>query len=346
MREAASDLAAGLERAATEVGEAVAGVSPGWLALGVILHLGNQVVRGRGWYAIVRAASTGTERPGPTTPASGIRSATASRSAAASGTPSQLRARDAIAAWVAGAGAGGVLSARGGDAVRVLLLSRRTRGTGCPVLAGTLVAEGVGEAALGIVLLLLAIAVGAGPALSAPGWDALPWMTGAAALLAGAGIVTWRWPPLRAIVTGVGRGCVALRAPREYARSVLPWQAASRLLRAVALACFLVAFGLPATPAAIILVMLAQAGGRLVPLAPVSAGASAAVLAASYGPLTGASVSAGQVAAFLVGTSAVLTAVGAVLAVAIALRATDLRGLAAWRRLGALQRTARGTARA
>lgn len=319
MRDAASDFAAGFERAVAEVGEAVAGVSPGWLALGVMLHLGNQVVRGRGWYAIVRAACEADPR---------------------------LRPRSAIAAWVAGAGAGGVLSARGGDAVRVMLLSRRLRGTGCPVLAGTLVAEGVGEAALGIALLLLAVAVGAGPALTAPGWDALPWMTGAAALLAGAGVVTWRWPPLRAIVAGVGRGCVALRAPGAYARSVVPWQAASRLLRAVALACFLVAFGLPATPAAIVLVMLAQAGGRIVPFAPVSAGASAAVLAASFGPLTGASVPAGQVAAFLVGTSAVLTAVGAVLTTAIVLRATDLRGLAAWRRLGALQRAARGVARA
>ena len=35
-----------------------------------------------------------------------------------------LRRRDAIAAWVAGAGAGGCVSARGGDAVRVLLLRR------------------------------------------------------------------------------------------------------------------------------------------------------------------------------------------------------------------------------
>src|SRR3954470_5230085 len=75
------------------------GASPGWLTLGVALHLGNQLARGRGWWAIVRATA------GPATP---------------------VRRRDAIAAWVAGAGAAGVVTARAGDALRVLMLSRRT----------------------------------------------------------------------------------------------------------------------------------------------------------------------------------------------------------------------------
>ena len=82
----------------SQMGTALAGASVGWLALGVLLHLANQAVRGRGWFAVVRAAS-------PSDPG--------------------LRRRDAILAWVAGAGAGGVVSARGGDIVRVLLLGRR-----------------------------------------------------------------------------------------------------------------------------------------------------------------------------------------------------------------------------
>src|SRR5688572_17808393 len=84
----------------SEMAHALAGASAGWLALGVLLHIANQAVRGRGWYAVARVASPDDQT---------------------------LRRRDAILAWLAGAGAGGVVSARGGDVVRVMLLSRRAR---------------------------------------------------------------------------------------------------------------------------------------------------------------------------------------------------------------------------
>src|SRR6188768_3738412 len=116
-----SDVVSAVERALAGLVDAVAGVSPGWLVLGVLLHLANQVARGRGWYSIVSSSSA--EPP---------------------------RRRDVLAAWVAGAGAGGVVSARGGDAVRVLVLARRMPGTGNrALLTGTLVAETVGETVLG-----------------------------------------------------------------------------------------------------------------------------------------------------------------------------------------------------
>src|SRR3954452_21391181 len=122
------DLVSAFERA-------LAGVAPGWLVLGVLLHLSNQVARGAGWHAVVCGASAG--RP---------------------------RKRHVIAAWVAGAGAGGVVSARGGDAVRVLVLARRMPGKGTrALLTGTLVAEAVGETALGFGLLAVALAIGIGP---------------------------------------------------------------------------------------------------------------------------------------------------------------------------------------
>src|SRR4051794_6663225 len=112
-----SDAAAALERAFDGLVSAVGGVTPGWLVLGVALHLLNQVARGRGWYAGGRAAGEGAAGP---------------------------RGRDTVAAWVAGAGAGGVVSARGGDAVRVLVLARRSPGTSRALLTGTLVAECAG----------------------------------------------------------------------------------------------------------------------------------------------------------------------------------------------------------
>src|SRR3954453_3013828 len=124
-----------VERVLAGLVDAVAGVAPGWLVLGVLLHLSNQVARGTGWHAVVCGAHAG-----------------------------QPRRRDVIAAWVAGAGAGGVVSARGGDAVRVLVLARRLPGAGTrALLTGTLVAETVGETLLGFGLLGLALAIGVVP---------------------------------------------------------------------------------------------------------------------------------------------------------------------------------------
>jgi uncharacterized membrane protein YbhN (UPF0104 family) len=264
----------------------------GWLVLGVALHLANQVVRGRGWYALVRAASGCAPRR-----------------------------RDTIAAWVAGAGAGGLLSARGGDAVRVLLLRRRMQDAGCPLLAGTLVAEAVGEFAVGGLLLALALAVGVGPQLGASTATVVA-VAGVAAALLAVLMLARRVPRLRRIAAGVGAGCTPLRAPRAYARDVLPWQLASRAFRLAALACFLAAFGLPVSIAAVLLVAFAQGGARMIPFAPASVGASVALLAASFGPVTGSTVSAERLAAFFVGTSTVLTVVGTVLALAICAQAS------------------------
>src|SRR6478735_10905141 len=129
------DVVSALERAIEGLVDAVAGVAVGWLMLGVALHLLNQVARGRGWYAVI---SSSAEAP--------------------------PRKRDALAAWVAGAGAGGVVSARGGDAVRVLVLARRMPGKGNrALLTGTLVAETVGETVLGLGMLALALGIGVGP---------------------------------------------------------------------------------------------------------------------------------------------------------------------------------------
>jgi len=298
--------------AVNEMGNALAGASVGWLALGVLLHLANQAVRGRGWFAIVRSASPGDDG---------------------------LRRRDAILAWVAGAGAGGVVSARGGDVVRVLLLGRRAPDTRSSVLAGTLVAEAAGDAVVGIAVIGLAVALGAAPAFGLPGPTALAGAGAALALLAVVALVLRRRGGRAArIAAGVGRGCAPLGHPLTFARCVLPWQAGSRALRAAAIACFLLAFSLPAGVAAVLLVMLAQSGGRLLPLAPASAAASVAMLAAGFGPATGTSVHAADVAAFMIGMSLLLTLAGAVLAVAVICAGADRAAI--WRALRPRRRAA------
>jgi uncharacterized membrane protein YbhN (UPF0104 family) len=305
MWDAAAELAAALERALSSFAEAVTGASPGWLVLGVVLHLANQVARGRGWCTLLRRAS---------------------------GEP--VRGRDAIAAWVAGAGAGGIASARAGDAVRVLLLRRKV--ADCPLLAGTIVAEGAGELLVGAALLAVAVSAGLGPEFGAPG---LVWIVPTVLGVGGIVLVVARTPRLRAIACGVGRGCAPLKSPGAYARGVLPWQVASRACRLGALACFLTAFGLPAGFAAVLLVTAAQSGGRLLPFAPASVGAGAAMLAATFAPVTGTAVPAAELAAFFVGTSVVLTAVGTALTLAIASTVVSWHGL-----VNALRRPATSTA--
>lgn len=302
MLDAANGLAQAAERAAVGVVEAIAGAAPGWLALAVALHLLNQLARGRGWHVIVGLACPGDSR---------------------------LRVRDAIGAWVAGAGMGGVLSARGGDAVRVVLLRQRLPDVRYPRLAGTLVAEAAGETAVGVglVLVLLAGGLGPGPTIGDP---ALGWILVAALAGVGAAVaLRSRWSALRRLIAELGRGCSALGEPRVYARAVLPWQLTSRLMRASSLMCFLVAFGLPATPEAVALVMVAQGGGRVLPLAPASLAATVAVLAAGFPSATGADVSAAALAGFVVGTSTTLTLVGVALAVGITVWMAGPRALRA-----------------
>src|SRR5262245_40058620 len=211
MWDAAVELAAALERALASFMDAIAGASPGWLVLGVVLHLANQVARGRGWCTLLRAASG-----------------------------EDVRRRDAVAAWVAGAGAGGLASARAGDAVRVMLLRRRV--PDCPMLAGTIVAEGAGELLVGAALLAVAVSAGLGPEFGAP---SVVWVVPALIAVSLLAVAVARTARLRAIACGVGRGCAPLKQPGAYARGVLPWQIVSRVCRLGALACFLAAFGLP-----------------------------------------------------------------------------------------------------
>ena len=236
------DVVSALERALAGLVDAVSGVAPGWLLLGVLLHLANQVARGRGWYSIVCNAS-GDERP---------------------------RKRDVLAAWVAGAGAGGVVSARGGDAVRVLVLARRMPGEGNrALLTGTLVAETVGETLLGFGLLALALAIGVVPSATPSTKLALYVVAGLSALT-GLWLIGRRSGKVQRFLARVKTGCAMVKCPRTYARHVLPWQLLSRVLRLASLGCLLAAFHLPATLAAVLLVTFAQCSGRLVPFSPAS----------------------------------------------------------------------------
>ena len=117
-------------------------------------------------------------------------------------------------------------------------------------------------------------------------------------------------------------GLAILRTPRLFITGVASWQALARCIRLVGLAAMLTAFGLPLTPATVLLVMAAQGGGRLLPLAPASAGLRLAMLSYGFVEVTGEAVDIAAITAFTVGVGAVHGAIS--LAVALAVLPAEL----------------------
>ena len=108
-------------------------VDPWLLGLGTLLYLVAQTVRPRGWHTILRAAF-----PEAT----------------------DLRPRDVIRAYLAGAGVNAVVPARGGDVVKLALVRRRIPGARYSTLAATFIPETLFETAFGTALVAWALAMG------------------------------------------------------------------------------------------------------------------------------------------------------------------------------------------
>ena len=270
-----------------------------WLVAGVVLHLCSQLSRGRGWHTIVCAAHPEEHRP---------------------------RRRDVLLTWIAGAGASGVLSARGGDALRVLLLRRRMTTT-CPTLVGTIAAETIAETTLGVLFTTWALSAGFIPGLHSPGLASVALIAGGVILvLLIARRLARRVPALARACADARRGLSLLGSPGCYARRVVPWSVLSRVLRIGALVCLLAAFALPVSLTAALVVMVAHSSGRLLPFGPAGTGASLGLLVAAFPAVTHTDVSAGEVTAFYLGSTGVLTAVGIAVSGLILVRELGLGG--------------------
>jgi hypothetical protein len=270
-----------------------------WLVAGVVLHLSSQLARGRGWHSVVCAAHPEGGHP---------------------------RRRDVLLTWVAGAGASGVLSARGGDALRIVLLRRRMTTT-CPRLVGTLAAETVAETVLGALLTVWALSAGLIPGLHRPGLATAALLAaGALALFLVLRQLARRVPALSRACADARRGLSLLGSPGCYLRRVGSWGVLSRTLRLGALLCLLAAFALPVTLTAALVVMVAHSSGRLLPFGPAGAGASLGLLLAAFPAVTHSSTSASEITAFYLGSTGTLTAVGIVLSGLILVRELGLAG--------------------
>jgi hypothetical protein len=191
-------------------------------------------------------------------------------------TAPQVRYRDVIVAHLGGAGFNGIVPAHGGDAVKLALLKRRVPDVRFGRLLGSLAPPAAIEALLTALLVAWALATGVIATPSA-GEIPLPLVGAAAAVAAGLLWLLARKAPR--LLRDVRVGMEALRRPRELARGVVPWVIAGRLFRLASIACFLLAVGLPATFAGLLVVMAVQGG--VGSNGPASAPVRIAVLAAS-----------------------------------------------------------------
>jgi hypothetical protein len=196
--------------------------------------------------------------------------------AALSDTAPSVRYRDIVHSHLGGAGFNGIVPAHGGDAVKVALLKRRVPEARFGQLIGSLAPPAAVEALVTAFLLAWALGTGVLGAPS-PGQIPLPLVGAAAAIAAGVLWVLARKAPR--LLRDVRSGMAALRRPGELARDIAPWIFAARIFRLAAIACFLVAVGLPATIPGVLVVMAIQGG--VGSSGPASAAVRIGVLSAS-----------------------------------------------------------------
>lgn len=274
------------------IGERVVAVDPWWLLAGIVLFEIQQAVRTRGWFQIIRAAHPGADR---------------------------LRARDVCAASLAGTGVNAVVPARLGDVLKLGLVRRRIRGSRWPTLAGTLLPETLFDLAVGSALVLWAFGAGLLPlpvtSTELPTLDVSliarhPIAAAGAVVVLALAIWALRRRRPRDLAARLRQGCAILRRPRLYLIRVVPWQALARVIRLLAIAAWMRAFDLPVTAVTVLLVMAAEGGGRIIPLAPASAGLRLAMLSYGFAQMTGEPVDIASITAFQVGVGAVQLAGG------------------------------------
>ena len=270
-------------------------VNPWGVALGVLLYLVSQAVRTRGWFTILRAAYPDARA---------------------------LRARDVMRASLAGSGVNAIVPARGGDVLKLVMVHRRIEGARYPTLVATLLPETLFETAFGAGLVIWVLANGFLPVPTAsgelPSVDASLFITHPFASTVGAAVIAGLgWWVVRRLRDQLQQGLAILGAPRRFVGGVASWQALARVIRLGSLAAFMGAFHLPVTVSTAVLVMAAQGAGRIIPLAPASAGLRLAMLSYGFVEVTGQKVDIAAITVFTFGVGAILTLASLLLALGI-----------------------------
>lgn len=268
------------------------GVSLGALVVAVGLHVAKIVAEARAWHWIVSHAHT----------------------------PQEVRFRTTCGAFLGGIGAGVVLPARVGEALRIGVLKRRLPGSSVVTIVATIVLETGVEAAFGVAVIAAAVlggqALGRGGAHGA----ALPQLLAQPAALvvlsglAAAGVVVGLFLRARArrFLTRMADGFSIVRSPRLFVARVLSWKLVAWALRLGSVYAFLLAFHVPATAWTALVVVAAQNVAASIPLLPGNAGTQQAAIGLALAGSAGAASLLGFGVGMQAATSVADLALGAV----------------------------------
>ena len=306
------DLSASFDRfwnAAQTFFESIADIAWGYLAAALVLSLAIQLARAHGWANALRAAY-----PGSRVSETGI-----------------------AASFLVGAGMNGILPARGGDALKIVLAKRSVERSSYPTIISSFAVLSPFDIAIGLLVLLYAITQGLLPrpprlphlpAFEITFWAAHPEVLMLTLTLIGIGIVTLIAVLSRHVESfwqHIKQGVAIFREPTRYVREVAAWQGVGWLCRFASFWLFLEAFHVGGSVENVLLVMSVQSITGALPFTPGGAGAQQALLVAT---LEGASRTV--VLAYSVGQQLAVTAWSVTLAFAALIyffRVSDWRDL-------------------
>jgi uncharacterized membrane protein YbhN (UPF0104 family) len=276
-----------------------AAVDPRLVAVALALQLTSFCLRSRAWRNILAAAY-----------------------------PGRVRTVDVAAAYGTGIALNAFVPARGGDAAKIALVRARVPGSSIPTVVTTIGVLSVFDTFLGLTLVGVALALGLLPELpplpTPPGLDlvsAHPLLLAAGLVVGGvaAFLVARRLSRrLYGLRDRFVQGLAVVRSPRRYLLDVAPLQLAAWVCRLGAAYFLLAAFGLQATLAAALLVIVV---GGMANVAPVPGGLGTQQLALAYA--LHATASTTSIVAFSVGMQVAITALNVAMgitALMIALR--------------------------
>jgi uncharacterized membrane protein YbhN (UPF0104 family) len=289
--------------------QSLADIGWGYLAVALLLSLALQLARAHGWANALRAAY-----PGSRVSEAGIQ-----------------------ASFLVGVGMNGILPARGGDALKIVLAHRSIERSSYPTIVSSFVVLTPFDMAAGILVLLYAITQGLLPrppdvpqlpAFEISFWAAHPEVLMLAltviglAVVVGFAILARR---VEAFWQRVKQGVAILRDPRRYLREVAAWQFLGWVFRFASFWLFLDAFHIGGSFQNVLLVMSVQSISSVLPFTPGGVGAQQALLVAT---LSGASRTA--VLSYSVGQQLAVTVWSVAIAfvtLGLVFRAWDLRRL-------------------
>jgi uncharacterized membrane protein YbhN (UPF0104 family) len=305
------DLSASLDRflhAAQTLFGHLAEIAWGYLAIALVLWLGLQLARAHAWANVLRAPY-----------------------------PGRVSEAGIMASFLVGAGMNGVLPARGGDALKIVLAKRSIERASYPTIISSFAVLAPFDSAAGILVLLYAITQGLLP--RAPQIPHLPafeisfWAAHPEALLLLVTILGVAAITLFAVFARrvesfwvrLKEGVTILRQPGRYLRQVAAWQLVAWLCRFAAFWLFLDAFHVGGSFQNVLVVMSVQSITGALPFTPGGVGAQQALLVATLGGVSHALVLSYSVGQQLITT--VWSVAIAFIALVLFFRTSD------WRRL-------------